>query len=415
MSRKRRAVITGLGIVSPIGIGIGPFWRAALAGRSGLGPPTLFDASKLPRECQVVGEVSDFDARQWTTGHTYRTAGRFSQFAVAAAKMAIEDSRLDSAPARKEYLNVSIGTSLNGQIDIAELSLKAFLDGQDISPWACLEFPGHAATTHVSIATGARGRNTTFSTACAAGLDAIGFAASDIRTGLTTMVIAGGTDTPLSPFILTCFQSVGVLSKWEGDPKEASRPFDAHRSGLVLAEGAAVVVVEEEEQAINRGAPFYARIEGFATASEGAHLRKVDETGATAARVMHEALRQANVAPAEIDFVCAHGNSMLDYDASETAAIKKVFGPHAWSLPISSIKSMCGQALAAGSAMQVVASCLSLRDHVVSPTINYTTRDPACDLDYVPNVSRTARIRSALIHAHSLGGSHAAMVLTAQH
>jgi 3-oxoacyl-[acyl-carrier-protein] synthase II len=408
---RRQAVITGLGIVSPIGIGIDAFWASARAGRSGIGYPTLFDASKLPRECQIVGEVADFNVRDWMPGAAGRMAGRFSQFAVAAAKMARDDSRLDTAGVSVEKLKVSIGTSLNGQIDVAQTNFVAFMQGDTISPWASNEYSGHAATSHVAISAGARGQTTTFSTACAAGLDAIAWAAEQVQTGEATAVVAGATEAPLSEFILMVFQSVGVLSRWQGPPEEASRPFEQLRAGLVLAEGAAVVIVEDEEHARSRGARIYARILGYSSANEGAHLRKVDETGEAVARAMTKALDRARIQASDIDFVCAHGNSMRDYDAAETAGIKKAFGGHAWNIPISSLKSMCGQALAASSAMQVVASCLALRDQLATPTINYRIPDPACDLDYVPNIARRVRIRRVLIHAHSLGGSHVAMIL----
>jgi 3-oxoacyl-(acyl-carrier-protein) synthase len=209
------------------------------------------------------------------------------------------------------------------------------------------------------------------------------------------------------------FHSVGVLSKWQGPPEEASRPFDLRRTGLVLAEGAAIVSIESEESARARGVPIYARILSIASANEGAHLRKVDETGEAVSRALEAALRRAELSPGDVDFICAHGNSMQDYDVAETAGIKRVFGRQAWNIPVSSAKSMCGQALAASSAMQVVVSCLSLKTQLVSPTINYQVPDPQCDLDYVPNVARSARVRTVLIHAHSLGGAHVAMVLGA--
>ena len=410
---KRQPVITGLGIVSPIGIGIEKFWAAAKAGKSGIRTPTLFDASKLPPDCRMVGEVTDFDPLAWMPPRVARMAGRFSQFAVAAARMAREESGLDSADIPPERLKVSVGTTMNGQVDLGESTFLAFLRRKEVLPWTTNEYPAHAATSHIAIDAGAHGQTTTFSTACAAGLDAIGWAAEEVRRGQATAVIAGGTETPLSAYSLTLFHSVGVLSSWQGPPEEASRPFDGWRSGLVLAEGAAVVVIEDEEFARARGASIYARVLSFASTSEGAHLRKVDETGEAVARVMEIALRGAGLAPNDIDLICAHGNSMRDYDLAETAGIKRVFGKHAWNMPVSSLKSMCGQALAAGSAMQVVGSCLALRHQIATPTINYETPDPACDLDYVPNVARSARVRSVLIHAHSLGGSHVAMILSA--
>ena len=408
---KRQPVITGLGIVSPIGVGVEKFWAAALAGKSGIRTPTTFDASKLPTDCRLVGDVKDFDVLDWMPARVAKMAGRFSQFAVAAAKMARVDASLDAADLPPEQLKVSIGTSMNGQVDLGESTFAAFIRGKEVLPWTTMEYPAHAATSHIAIDAGAHGQTTTFSTACAAGLDAIGWAAEEIRRGQALAVIAGGTETPLSPYSLTLFHSVGVLSRWQGAPEEASRPFDRLRSGLVLAEGAAIVVIEDEELARARGAKVYARLLSSASTNESAHLRKVDQTGEAVANAMEVALRQADLTPSDIDYICAHGNSMVDYDLAETSGIKRIFQRHAWSIPVSSLKSMCGQALAAGSAMQVIAACLTLRDQTVTPTINYQVPDPDCDLDYVANKPRRVRVRKVLIHSHSLGGSHVVMIL----
>jgi len=410
---KRQPVITGLGIVSPIGVGVEKFWAAACAGQSGIRTPTLFEASRLPPDCRAVGEVRDFNPVDWMPARIGKMAGRFSQFALAAGKMARLDAKIDTADLPREQLKVSIGTSMNGQVDLGESTFAAFIQGKDVLPWTTNEYPAHAATSHIAIDAGAHGQTTTFSTACAAGLDAIGWAAEEIRRGQALAAIAGGTETPLSPYSLTLFHSVGVLSRWPGPPEEASRPFDRLRSGLVLAEGAAVVLIEDEEFAKARGAKIYARLLSFTSTSEGAHLRKVDESGEAVAGAMVAALRQADLACSDIDYICAHGNSMVDYDLAETSGIKRVFQRHAWNIPVSSLKSMCGQALAASSAMQVVGACLTLRDQTISPTINYQVPDPECDLDYVANVARSARVRQVLIHAHSLGGSHVAMILAA--
>ena len=310
-------------------------------------------------------------------GAAGRMAGRFSQFAVAAAKMARDDAKLDSAGIPPDRILVSIGTSMNGLTDVHQPNFETFLDRGFVSPWACLEYPAHAATSHVSIESHARGQATTFSTACAAGLDAIAWAAQQIEGGRATAVIAGGTETPLSECTVMALHAVGVLPRWQGPPEEASRPFDRLRDGLVIAEGAAIVVVEDEENARARGANIYAYIAGSGNASEGAHLRKVDHTGDVGAQAMRLALTSAGMGPRDIDYISAHGNSMRDYDAAETAAIKQVFRSHAWNMPISSLKSMCGQALAASSAMQVVAACLTLRHQVVLPTINYRVPDPS--------------------------------------
>ncbi len=410
---KRQPVITGLGIVSPIGVGVDKFWAAAKAGKSGIRTPTLFDASKLPADCRIVGEVPDFNPLDWMPARVARMAGRFSHFAVAAAKMARTDSALDSTDISPERLKVAVGTSLSGEADVAQSNFMSFLRGSDVWPWAALEYPAHAATSHVAIDAKALGQTTTFATACAAGLDAIGWGAEEVRRGNADAALAGATEAPLSEFIMMVFHSVGVLSKWQGPAEEASRPFDLRRTGLVLAEGAAIVSIESEESARARGVPIYARILSIASANEGAHLRKVDETGEAVSRALEAALRRAELSPGDVDFICAHGNSMQDYDVAETAGIKRVFGRQAWNIPVSSAKSMCGQALAASSAMQVVVSCLSLKTQLVPPTINYQVPDPQCDLDYVPNVARSARVRTVLIHAHSLGGAHVAMVLGA--
>ncbi len=410
---KRQPVITGLGIVSPIGIGAEKFWEAALAGRSGIGRPTLFDASKLPPECRMVGEVPGFDPKIWMPNLTYRTAGRFSQFAVAAAEMARSDSRLNSTDIPGERVKVAIGTSANGLADIHQPNFERFTQGRDIKPWASIEFPAHAATNHVATAGTIHGQTMTFATACVAGLDAIAWAADEIRRGNATAVVAGATEAPLSECTIAACQAAGVLSSWAGPPEEASRPFDQLRSGLVLAEGAAAVIVEEEEHARARGAPIYARVLGQGGASDGGNLRKIDESGASIARSMTFAMQNAELLPRDIDYICAHGNSMIDYDAAETAGIKRAFGKNAWNIPVSSLKSMCGQALAASSAIQVVAACLAIRDGIVPPTINYRVSDPACDLDYVPNVSRQGRLRNVLIHSQSIGGSHSVLIVAA--
>lgn len=410
---KRQPVITGLGIVSPIGIGIRPFWEAALRGDSGTRRPTRFDSSPLPIECRSVGEITDFDVSRWLSPTQSAPAGRFSQFAVAAAAMAQADAGLNGGiAASSDGLKISIATSAHGQADVADVSTRNYLDGSPIPPWASNEYPAHAATGHVAIAARAHGQAMTIATACAGGVDSIAWAAGQVTSGQASVVFAGASDAPLSPLVLMVFRAAGVLARWSGPAPAASRPFEAHRSGLVLAEGAAVVVVEEEQSARSRGAPIYARILGYASTTEASHLRRADKSGATIARVISQTMRTAGITPTDIDLISAHGNSMRDYDIAETAGIKRALGNRAWSVPVPSLKSMCGQALAASSAMQVVATCLSLTTNRVHPTINYDEPDPRCDLDYVPNQSRTARVRTALVHAHGLGGTHSALALS---
>jgi len=413
LPKARQPVITGLGIVSPIGVGVETFWKNAVAGQSGIGFLSQPGADKLPRPCQVAGEVRDFVTKDWMGGVAGRMAGRFSQFAVAAARMAFADAQLMAAGFPAERTKVAMGSSMSGVVDVQEPTFTAFLHNEKVAPWTAIEFPVHAATSHVSAEVGALGHPASFSTACCAGHDAIWWAAEQVSRGEASAVIAGATDTPLSPYVLSAFHSCNTLSTWDGLPEEASRPFDSLRSGLVLAEGAATVVVEEEDDAQARGAKPYARILGFGSSSEGGELRTVDETGQAAALAMTRALRSAGLQGHEIDYISAHGNSMVNYDIAETAGIKLGFQRHAGNIPVSSIKSMCGHALGAAGAMQVVASCLTLLTGIIPPTINYTKPDPRCDLDYVPNVARHARIRTVLVHSHSIGGTHMALVLGA--
>jgi 3-oxoacyl-[acyl-carrier-protein] synthase II len=410
---RHQPVITGLGIVSPIGIGIEKFWEAALAGRSGIGRPTLFDGSKLPPASRFAGEVRDFNPRDWMPAQTAKVSGRFSQFAVAAARMAVQDSRISLTSVTAEQCVVAIGSSMSGLADVEQPAYRSFLQGEEMRPWTVLEYPAHAATSHVAIEIGSRGPTASPATACVAGIDAIASSAETVARANAPMVVAGGSETPFSPACVEAFRALGALATWSGRPEEASRPFDKLRSGLVLGEGAAIVVIEDEEIARARGASIYARILGFANVTEGAHMRNVDVTGGPAARAMTKAIYSAGLTRHDIDYICAHGNSLVDYDISETAGIKLALKDRAWSVPISSIKSMCGQAMAASGAMQVVAACLAIRDNMAPPTINHTMRDPACDLDYVPNVARPVRIRTVLVHAQSIGGSHAALILGA--
>jgi 3-oxoacyl-[acyl-carrier-protein] synthase II len=407
---KRRAVITGLGIVSPIGVGVERFWASARAGRSGIGNPTLFDASKLPPECQIVGEVTDFNVKEWLPGAAGRMAGRFSQFAVAAAKMARDDAKLESAQIPPERILISLGSSMSGLVDVME-GMPRYLRGDVIPPWMVLEYPGHAAASHVAMEAKGQGQVAAFATACIAGLDSIAWAADKIQRGEAVAVVAGATETPLAPASLEAFRALGALSRWQGPPCEASRPFDRLRSGLVLAEGAAIAIVENEDDARARHAQIYARVLASASITEARHMREVDPSGESTARILKLCMDRADLRPQDIDYFCAHGNSLVDYDAAETAGFKTALGKQASCIPVSSVKSMCGQALAASSAIQTVVGCLAIRDHVVPPTINYEYPDPACDLDYVPNRSRAARVDTVLIHAQSIGGSHAALLL----
>src|SRR5256885_6603702 len=292
---KRQPVITGLGIVSPIGVGVETFWAAAKAGKSGIRTPTSFDSSKLPRECQMAGEVLDFNPRDWMPPTIAKVTGRFSEFAIAAGKMALRDSGFDPSSLPAERIMVSMGTSMSGLVDVEHSNFLAFLHGEEMRPWTVLEYPGHAATSHVAISVGARGQTESPATACVAGLDAISWAAEKVANAQASAVLAGATETPLSPASMAAFRALGALATWQGPPAEASRPFDKLRCGLGLAEGAAILIIEDEEVARARGATIYARVLGYGSVNEGTHMRNVDATGESAARAMTLAINTAGL------------------------------------------------------------------------------------------------------------------------
>lgn len=408
---NRRVVITGLGVVSPVGIGKEAFWEALKGGESGIIRITSFDPSGFPS--QIAGEVKDFVPERYINPEHLNRMSRFSQFAVAAAKMAAEDAGLQLDQYDPYRVGVCFGTAIGGGGSLAEETYNDFLAKgvEGVKPWACLEYSTHAPTSYISIELGIKGSSTTIASACSSGLDVVNWGWHEIRSGKADIIIVGGCEAPLSPLNFSTLCAVGVLSTQNDRPEKASRPYDLYRDGLVLSEGAAALVLEELEHALAREANIYAEILGFATASEGVHLRKCDLTGGILADAIEIALINAGLTKYEIDYINAHGNSMPDYDLSETNAFKRVFGKKAYNIPISSIKSMIGQSFGAGGATQVVSSCLTIQTSVIPPTINYEYPDPECDLDYVPNQARTARIKNVLMNAHSLGGMHSVLII----
>jgi 3-oxoacyl-(acyl-carrier-protein) synthase len=325
--------------------------------------------------------------------------------------MAIRDSELDRARVPSELLITSIGTSMSGLVDVALPDFEAFKGGRNLLSWTTREFSGQAATGHVARLINAIGAWNTFSGACAAGLDAITWAAERIMIGEARAAVAGATETPLSPSTLESFRASGLLSEWSGPPSEASRPFDRAHSGLVVAEGAGIVILEDADWAQARGVTAYARVLGFGSATEGTSGKPVERNADSTARSVALALARAGLQASDIDFVCAHGNSIPEHDIAETIGFRRALAKHAYNVPVSSLKSMCGQAFAASSAIQVVTSCLVLKHQLIPPTINHWEPDTDCDLDYVPRVARAARVRHILIHVRSIGGSHASMIL----
>ena len=407
---KKRVVITGMGIIAPNGIGKDEFWKALKEGKSGIKKITRFDASTYP--CQVAGEVNNFDARDYMDSKTAKRMDRFSQFAVACAKMAIEDAGLKIGNSSFENAGVVVGSAIGGT-PMAEDQHSLFLEKglRRVSPYLAVSLFSGAASSQISIALGIKGPGNSIGGACAAGTDAVGYAFDIMREGETDLIVAGGAEAPLAPLTFGAFCVIDALSKINGNPVRASRPFDAERNGFVMSEGAAIMVLEELGHALDRGAYMYAEIVGYGTTHDSFHMAHPSPDGGQAAKAVEMSLKDAEVLPNEIDYINAHGTSTPLNDEMETRAIKKVFGEHAYSVPISATKSMTGHTLGAAGAIEIVASVLAIRDQFIHPTINYEYPDPECDLDYVPNVGRSSEINCLLTDSYGFGGKNSALIL----
>jgi 3-oxoacyl-[acyl-carrier-protein] synthase II len=406
----RRVVITGLGIVAPNGIGKSEFWRNLLRGKSAVDRVFAFDASSFP--CQVAAEVRDFSPADFMTLDTAKSAGRFAQFAVAASQLALHDASISITAQNSEDVGVAYGTSLAGVGDLAVDIFRSFgaYSVQGIAAESVIEYAPHLAAGHIAAEFKIHGPSMTVSTNCCTGLDAIYAASSLIRAGKVTTMLAGGSDAPIFPETFGAFCAVGALTRHNDDPQRACRPYDATHDGIVLGEGGATLVLEELESAVARGARIYAEILGHGAANDAANPRR-HITGKAMAKAIDMALREAGVSPDDIDHINAHGCGLPPSDICDTNAFKRVFDAHAYEVPVTSIKSMIGQPLAAAGALQTAAACLSIRDQCVPPTINQRERDQQCDLDYVPNRSRIAGVDRVLINSQGAGGSHAALVI----
>jgi 3-oxoacyl-[acyl-carrier-protein] synthase II len=412
LTGRRRVAITGLGVIAPNGIGKDEFWRSLVAGRSAVDFISSFDPSPYP--CKIAAEVKSFVPRDFLSNRIAKNAARFSQFAIAASRLAVADSKLSISSSLASETAICYGASVNGIGDIADEAARALYRGAGngvMKPWAALEYPSHAASSYLAIEFGITGRALSVSSNCCTGIDAIHTAAAYIAAGKARVALAGACDAPLFPLSFAAFCALGALSRRTEEPHRASRPYDLMRDGIVLGEGAATVVLEDLEGALDRGATVYAEVLGHAAASEAIGMRKGDIEGQVMAHTLAAAIADAELAPSDIDHINAHGSSLPDYDTCDTNAFKKALGRHAYSIPVVSIKSMIGQPVSAAGALQTVCACLSIAHQVVPPTINQDVPDPQCDLDYVPNRSRAARIRNVLINGHSFGGSVSALVV----
>ena len=406
---KRRVVVTGLGLVTPLGIGVEKTWPAIIAGTSGVGRITRFDPSELPS--QIAAEVKDFDPADFIEKKEIKKMDKFIQFGVAAAKMAVEDSGLRITDAIAERVGVYVGSGMGG-LPAIEATHSRFLEGgvKKVSPFFIPMTIINLVSGHIAMMHGAKGPNSAVVTACAAGTHAIGDAFKIIQRGDADMMIAGGTEAVISPLGIGGFCAMRALSVRNDEPEKASRPFDAMRDGFVMGEGAGVIVLEELSWAERRGARIYAEIKGYGMTGDAYHMTTPSPEGEGASRCIKIALNDAGLSTGEVDYINAHGTSTKFNDENETTAIKSVFGKRAYEMPVSSTKSMTGHLLGAAGGIEAIFSVLSIKNGVIPPTINYEFQDAECDLDYVPNKSRAANVDIAMSNSFGFGGTNACLV-----
>ncbi|MGH2536056.1 MAG: beta-ketoacyl-ACP synthase II [Candidatus Promineifilaceae bacterium] len=409
---RKRVVITGMGAYTPLGNSPAAAWGEAAAGRSGIGPITQFDPAGL--KTRIGGEVRDFDAEALFGRRDARRMDRATQLALAAANQALEDARLalDDEETRNAA-GVVLGSGV-GNVASAFNGITAFNERGParVSPFFIPMMLMDTPSATISIAHGLRGPNLAIATACASANNALGEAAKMIQRGAAEVMLAGGVEAAMLPVIIAGFNSAGALSSaYNDDPEAASRPFDAGRDGFVASEGAAVLVLEDLERAVARGARIYAEFLGYGTSADAYHISAPDENGAGAVLSMQGALDDAGLEPADIDYVNAHGTGTKLNDKIETLALKRIFGERAYDIPVSSTKSMHGHLLGAAGALEAILGIHALAAGLLPPTINYTTPDPECDLDYVPNVARPAAIQTFLSNSFGLGGHNATIII----
>jgi beta-ketoacyl-acyl-carrier-protein synthase II len=410
-STYRRVVVTGLGLLTPLGSDLQEVWAALLQGRSGIRRVTHFDPEGLP--CQIAGEIPDYRPEDHFPAKEARRISRASQVALVAARKAVADAGLSVPFTDAERVGVYFGTAIGG-FERAEEALQVFRSHgyARINPFAVPSALANMPAFHVTQDFGALGPNSTFTTACATGTQTVGEAALAIRTGRADVILAGGTEALIRDFALAGFAAMRALpTSFNDAPEKASRPFDARREGFVFSEGAACLILESLEHARARGARIYAEVIGYASSSDGFHMAAPDPTATGAIRTMQWALEDANVRPGEVDYINAHGTSTPANDATETLAIKRLFGEHAYEIPVSSTKSMIGHPMGAAGAIEAAVCALTLHSGRIHPTVNYDEPDPVCDLDYVPNEARQADVRVTLSNSFGLGGQNACLVL----
>jgi 3-oxoacyl-[acyl-carrier-protein] synthase II len=409
-----RVVVTGIGLLTPLGLGTDATWKAVCAGQSGVGPITQFDASAFPS--RIAGEVKNFEPTRWMEAKDARVLDRFLQLAIAAAQLAIEDAGLPPRweGEQAERAGCYIGTGMGGLWTIEKNFMLTRERGprHGFTPYLLPSVLSNMAPGQISIRHNLQGPNMALVSACASGAHALGEAMRLIRQGTCDVMVAGGAEATVSPLCLGGFASMQALSKRNDSPAQASRPFDAGRDGFVVAEGAGVLILEALDHALHRGAHIHAELVGYGATGEAHHMTAPDPTGSGAARCMRAALTDAQVDVERVRYVNAHGTSTRQNDAAESAAVRRVFGAQVKQLCVSSTKSMTGHMLGAAGAVEGAFCALAVEHGVVPPTINYESPDPACDLDYVPNEARKMPLELALSNSFGFGGSNAALLFS---
>jgi 3-oxoacyl-[acyl-carrier-protein] synthase II len=408
----RRVVISGIGLIGPTGIGLEAFWRSLLEGRPGIGRITRFDPTGYT--CQIGGEVRDRSYEELLDPRKLRTATHVTQLALAATELTLRDAQLPRNWEQPDLVGVSIGTALGGWRDAEQQhSILMERGARRVNPFIANSTPNHTAGAEVATAVGAQGAHVTFSSGCPASLQAIGHGAALVASGELDFCVAGGAESPLTPMVIAGMGRTLELSTVNDDPAHASRPFDHRHAGLVLSEGACLLMIESAEHAARRGVVPYAEVLCSASSCDASGLYTFDSSGESGARAIHRALSRCGLGVTDIDYVCAHANSSPAFDRKETTVIKKAFGEWAACLPISSIKGVLGHPFGASGAFQVAAAALAIRHQLIPPTHNLEVPDDACDLDCVPGEARAARLRRVLVTSYGYGGVNAYLVLGA--
>lgn len=407
---KRRVVITGLGLISPVGNDVKSFWDSLCAGRSGIGKITYFDASG--HDSQIAGEIKDFDPTRYLSSKDIKRTDLFTQYAVVAAGMAIDDSKIELSSLAPYSFGAIVGSGIGG-IHTIEEEHKVLLEKgpSRISPFFIPMLIVNMASGMIAIKFGLKGPNSCSVTACASSNHSIGEAFRIIQNGYADLMLAGGSEAAIWPLGVGGFCATKALSTRNDEPERASRPFDKQRDGFIMAEGAGIVLLEEYEHARKRGADIYAETIGYGMSCDAYHMTAPDPEGKGAVRCMAEALKDASIKPEEVTYINAHGTSTQLNDIMETKAIKEVFGDYAKKIPVSSTKSMVGHLLGAAGGVELAACALSIRDGIIPPTINYEYPDPECDLDYVPNEARKQGVEVVLSNSLGFGGHNATLII----